>query len=134
MLGFTKSLKGRFAVYFALSIIITLLVSGFISVGLVQRYLRQQTISDLEYQARSLAGQIETQGIPQRLAIDDMEKMYETRVFIAPYMEQAINRLPRRGPMSDQAESNKRLLPLLDWERLGKGETPVSYTHLRAHE
>lgn len=130
MLGFTKSLKGRFAVYFALSIVITLLVSGFISVGLVQRYLSQKTISDLKYQAESLADRIETQGIPQRLAIADMEKMYETRVFIAPYMEQAINRLPRRGPTSDQAESNNKLLPVLDWDQIQRGETQVAETDL----
>ncbi|MBI5870237.1 MAG: HAMP domain-containing histidine kinase [Actinobacteria bacterium] len=130
MLGFTKSLKGRFAAYFALSIVITLLVSGIFSVGLVQRYLRQKTVSDLKYQVESLATQIETTGLPQRQALADLEKMYQTRVFIAPYMEQALEQLPRRGPMGDQAEANSKLLPLLDWDKLGRGETQVSETDL----
>lgn len=130
MLGFTKSLKGRFAAYFALSIVITLLISGVFSVGLVQRYLRQKTVSDLKYQVESLAGQIESTGLPQRQAIADLETMYQTRVFIAPYMEQALQQLPRRGPMSDQAESNSKLMPLLDWDKLGRGETQVAETDL----
>lgn len=130
MLGFTKSLKGRFAAYFAISIVITLLISGIFSVGLVQRYLRQKTVSDLKYQVESLAGQIESSGLPQRQAVADLETMYQTRVFIAPYTEQALQQLPRRGPMSDQAESNSRLLPLLDWDKLGRGETQVAETDL----
>lgn len=130
MPGFTKSLKGRFAAYFALSIVITLLVSGFISVGLVQRYLYQKTVSDLKFQAESLAGQIETRGLPQRQGLADLEKMYETRVFIAPYREQALDSLPRRGPMGEQAESNSKLMPLLDWDQIQSGKTQVTETSL----
>jgi signal transduction histidine kinase len=130
VLGFTKSLRGRFAAYFALSIVISLLISGFLAGTLVQRYLKQKTISDLKSQVEALSNQIETEGLPQRRYINDLEKMYQTRVIIAPYGEQALGQLPQPGPRGDLAEPNARLLPILDWDLMKAGGTQVKETDL----
>lgn len=125
MLKFTKSLKGRLAVYFALAIVASLLISGFLSVALVQRYLRQKTVSDLKFQAETLSRQVETEGLPQRRYIADLERMYGTKALIIPnpQFEQAITRLPRGG-RGDEAETSHQL-QLLNWDQLKKGETQV---------
>lgn len=125
MMNFNKSLKGRLAAYFALSIVISLLISGFISVGLVQRYLRQKTIGDLKAQTEALANQIEKEGLPQNRYINDLEKMYQTKVMFFPYGEQTLGRLPQPGPRGDIAQPN-RSLPEPDWDKLKKGETQVT--------
>ena len=130
MKGFTKSLRGRLAAYFALSIVISLLISGFLAGTLVQRYLRQRTISDLKFQVEALSSQIETEGLPQRRYVTDLERMYQTRAFIIPYNEQSLGLLPQRGPAGDQAEPNTRLLPILDWDLLKSGGTQVQQTDL----
>ena len=129
-MNFNKSLKGRLAAYFALSIIISLLISGFISVGLVQRYLRQKTIGDLKSQSEALAKQIENEGLPQNRYINDLEKMYQTRAMFVPYREQALGRLPQPGgPRGDAVEPSKPL-PVLDWDLLKSGETQVTEADL----
>lgn len=130
MFGFTKSLRGRLAAYFALSIVISLLISGFLAGALVQRYLRQKTVADLKFQAEALSKQIETEGLPQRRYIADLEKMYQTRAFIMPYREQALGRLSGRGSRGDEAEPYTRPFPVLDWDYLKDGGTQVAETNL----
>lgn len=130
MLGFTKSLKGRFAAYFALSIIISLLISGFLAGGLLQRYLKQKTITDLQSQVEAFAKQVETEGLPNRRYITDMEKMYQTRILIIPYGDQTLGRLPQPGPKGDQADPNSRLIPIVDWDQLRDGGTQVKQTDI----
>lgn len=130
-LGLTKSLKGRLAAYFAVAITISLLTSGFISVGLVQRYLRQKTVTDLQSQAQSLSRQIETEGLPVRRYIADLEKMYGTRALIIPYREQALGQLPRRTPRGEEAEPTTRVLPFVDWDLIRGGGTQVAETELQ---
>ncbi|MHB8923442.1 MAG: hypothetical protein ACYC51_08625, partial [Thermoleophilia bacterium] len=122
MPGLTNSLKGRFAVYFALGITFSLLVSTLISVGLVQRYLKQQTINDLKSQAQSLSSQIESEGLPTRRYIMDLEKVNETRAIIMPYGGgQALSQLPRRGQQPDQVEPSTRPLQFVDWGLIQTG-------------
>ncbi|MFA6000981.1 MAG: ATP-binding protein [Thermoleophilia bacterium] len=128
-MNFNKSLKGRLAAYFALSIVISLLISGFISVGLVQRYLRQKTIADLKSQSEALAKQIEKEGLPQNRYINDLEKMYQTRAMFVPYREQALGRLPQAGPRGDAVEPSMPLSQL-DWELLKSGDTQVTEADL----
>jgi len=134
MPGFTKSLRGRFAAYFAISIIISLLVSGLLAGTLVQRYLREKTISDLQSQAQALAGQIESEGLPQGRYLVDLERMYQTRVIIAPYGDQTLRQLPQAGLRSDVAEPNSRSLPMLDWDLLASGGIQVLQTDLPGFE
>ena len=82
MMPFTKSLKGRLAVYFAVSIFISLLLSGLLSVGLVQRYLRQKTVADLATQAQTIAGRIESEGLPLRRFTQDLEQVQIGRAHV----------------------------------------------------
>ncbi|MHB8159513.1 MAG: sensor histidine kinase [Thermoleophilia bacterium] len=130
MFGFTKSLRGRFAAYFAISIFISLLISGLLAGTLVQRYLKQKTISDLKFQVEALSQQIETVGLPQRRYIADLEKMYQTRAIILPYKEQALSKLPRPGARADEVVPDSRSLPVLDWNLLKEGGTQVAETDL----
>lgn len=131
MFGLTNSLKGRFAVYFALGITFSLLVSTLISVGLVHRYLKQKTINDLKDQAQALSSQIESDGLPTRRYITDLEKVNETRAIILPYGgDQALSRLPRRGQQPDQVEPSTRPLQFVDWELLKSGGVQVTQTQL----
>ena len=129
MLGFTKSLRGRLAAYFALSIVISLLISGFLAGTLVQRYLRQKTISDLQFQVEALANQIESEGLPQRRQLTDLERMYQTRAFIIPYNDQSLSQLPPASPV-DQSDINTRLAPTLNWDLLKNDGTQVQQTDL----
>ncbi|MEK7817567.1 MAG: HAMP domain-containing protein, partial [Actinomycetota bacterium] len=130
---FTRSLRGRLAAYFAISIVITLLISGFLALGLVQRYLQKKTVSDLESQVRALARQIETEGLPARRFIDDLEKMYGTNAVIVPYREQALRQLPRSGNRpQDDIEPGGRQFNFLDWELLKSGGTQTTETELPA--
>ncbi len=126
-MNFTKSLKGRLAIYFALAIVFTLLVSGLLSAGLVQRYLQHRNISDLQSQAETLAGQIESEGLPQRRYNADLERMYGVRAIIVPYQAQALAQLPGAGG-SDQVQPNNRVL--LNWNMLIKGQTTVQQIRL----
>lgn len=131
MLKFTRSLKGRLAAYFVISIIISLLISGFLAVGLVQRYLRQKTVADLEFQAEALARQIEKEGPPQRRYINDLERMYGTNTFIVPYREQALGLLPRpQGRQQDEVAPNGRQIQALDWETLKQDRTQTAETEI----
>lgn len=130
MFGFTKSLRGRFAAYFAISIFISLLISGLLAGTLMQRYLKQKTISDLKFQVEALSQQIETDGLPQRRYIADLEKMYQTRAIIVSYKEQALSELPRPGTRADEVVPNSRPLPILDWNLLKEGGTQVAETDL----
>ncbi|MHB1391444.1 MAG: sensor histidine kinase [Thermoleophilia bacterium] len=131
MSGLTNSLKGRFAVYFALGITFSLLVSTLISVGLVQRYLKQKTINDLKGQAQSLSSQIESDGLPTRRYINDLEKVNETRAIILPYgAGQVLSRLPGPGGQSDQVQPSTRPLQFVDWELIKTGGVQVTETKL----
>lgn len=126
---FAKSLRGRLAIYFAVGIVVSLLISAFISAGLVQRYLRQKTIADLRAQAESLARQIEEQGMPVGRYISDLEQMYQTQAIIVPYREDSLANLPRqtgRGAIKPAPIS----LPFLDWDLLATGETQIKETRL----
>lgn len=130
---FTRSLRGRLAAYFAISIVITLLISGFLALGLVQRYLQKKTVSDLESQVRAMARQIEQEGLPARRFIDDLEKMYGTNAVIVPYREQALRQLPRSGNRpQDDIEPGGRQFNFLDWELLKGGGTQTTETELPA--
>lgn len=129
LFGFTKSLRGRFAAYFILAIAISLVLSALISAGLVQRYLRQKTISDLRGQAESLSTQIENEGLPLGRYVSDLEKVNETRVLIIPYREQALSRLPR-GPRGDEIAPTVGPFPFIDWELLRTGGTQVAQTEI----
>ncbi len=127
MLNLTKSLKGRLAIYFSLAIVFSLLISGFLSAGLVQHYLRQRNISDLESQAETLAGQIQSEGLPQQRYNVDLERMYGIRAIIVPYQDQAISKLPGAG--SGNHVPLDRLTPL-KWDSLIKGQTTVQQVRL----
>lgn len=122
-LPFTRSLKGRLAAYFAVAIIVSLLISGLLSVSLVQHYLRDRTISDLEAQSRSIAGQIESQGLPQESLTRDLERLQDVSVLIVPYNEQAFSGLPMAGRRGPRAELAGGHLAFIDWELLETGET-----------
>ncbi len=127
-LNFTKSLKGHLAIYFALAIVFTLLISGLLSAGLVQRYLQHRNISDLQSQAVALAGQIESEGLPQKRYNTDLERMYGVRAIIVPYQSQALDMLPGAGG-SDQVQPINHVT-LLNWDRLIRGETTVQQVRL----
>ncbi len=129
--SFTRSLKGRLAIYFALSISASLLISGFVAVALVQRYLHQRTVSDLKFQAETLSQQIENEGLPQKRYIADLERTYATRALIIPYQDQAIQNLPQpSGAPSDLAQLSRRPLSFIDWDLLKRGGTQVRQTRL----
>lgn len=124
-----RSLKGRLALYFALAIAASIIISGLLTVGLVQRYLKQKIISDLEFQAEALARQVEVEGLPQRRYINDLERVFGIRTTIVLQREQARELLPRPG--ADAAEPGSRQeLQFLDWEQLARGETQVKETSL----
>lgn len=129
MSGLTRSLRGRLAFYFALSITISIIISGFLAVGLVQRYLKQKTITDLEYQAQSLARQIEIEGLPQLRYVNDLERVFGIRATIVMEGEQALPQPQRRN--SDSVEpASRQQLAFLDWQQLALGETQVQETRL----
>jgi len=140
MTGFTKSLRGRLAVYFTISIVISLLISGLLAGALVQRYLKQRTISDLAFQSETLAKQIETDGLPQHRYIGDLERMYQTRAIIVAYDEQALNQLPQSGGDVETpgggiggpgaGARGQAQGVTVDWDQLGRGETQVIETDL----
>ncbi|GBE57723.1 sensor histidine kinase YycG [bacterium BMS3Abin01] len=130
MMPFTKSLKGRLAVYFAVSIFISLLLSGLLSVGLVQRYLRQKTVADLATQAQTIAGRIESEGLPLRRFTQDLEQVQGVKVIIVPYQDEELSGLPHRGYRGELAELSNRPLPFIDWELLGRGETQTSQVQI----
>ncbi|MCL5883211.1 MAG: ATP-binding protein [Actinobacteria bacterium] len=135
MKGLTKSLRGRLAAYFALSIVISLLISGVLAGALVQRYLRQRTLSDLRFQSEALASQIESEGLPQRRYITDLERMYQTRALIIPYgSDQSLGRLPQSAPGTDQAAPSSPITPSLDWDLLKNGGTQVQETDITGLE
>lgn len=125
MLAFTKSLKGKLAVYFAVSIVISLLISGLISVGLVQRYLRNSTVSDLEVQAQSIAAQIEDEGeLPNQAYQRDLERVQGVRMLLVDtsgVVSQAPVGPGRGGPL----EPALFHINFLDWQALADGETLV---------
>ena len=127
MFNYTKSLKGRLAIYFALAITASLLLSGFLTFGLMQRYLHMRLVSDLKSQVESLSHQIETEGLPQKRYIADLERMYGTRALIVPHNDQAINQLPG-GPGS---AGLSRQLPQLNWSAIANGQTQVEQVQLK---
>ena len=130
MLSLTKSLKGKLALYFAVSIVVSLLLSGLISVGLVQRYLRNATISDLESQAESIAGQIEQEGeLPNKAYQRDLERVQGISILIVPSDVGAIGLQlgPGRG---NPIEPARIRLSFLDWNALSAGETLVEQATL----
>jgi signal transduction histidine kinase len=133
-LDFTKSLKGRLAIYFAIGIVISLLISAVASAGLVQRYIRMRTVSDLKGQVEALSRQIETDGLPSRRYFSDLETMYQTRALIVPYLDQPLQELPRfqRGPEDVQPEVVQHRF--IDWDLLASGETQVAETQLAEGE
>lgn len=128
-----KSLKGKLAIYFAFAIIFSLLLSGFLSVGLVQHYLRQRMISDLQSQVESIASQVETEGLPLRRYVQDLEQVQGVRVSVVPRQEGAALNLPvvpgqGLGPAARLEASGE--LPFIDWEQIGRGETQTLETDL----
>lgn len=128
-----RSLKGRLAFYFALAITISIIISGLLAVSLVQRYLKQKTISDLEFQAEALARQVEAEGLPQRRYVNDLERVFGIRTTIVLQQDQALEQLPRPG--ADTATPGSRQqLQFLDWQLLGRGETQVKETSLPGME
>ena len=127
MFSFSKSLKGRLAIYFVVAIMFSLLISAFLSAGLVQHYLKNRTISDLQSQAETLAGQVESEGLPQRRYSVDLERMYGIRAIIVPYQVQAINKLPG-GANGDLAQLNHHVP--INWGQLIGGKTTVQQVKL----
>jgi signal transduction histidine kinase len=127
---FFKSLKGKLAVYFALSIVLSLLLSGLLSVGLVQRYLRQRTISDLEAQAQTISGRIESEGLPQQRYLSDLERVQGVRVDIVPRQVDSVPPLLQRGSRGEVARLFRSQLSFLDWQALEQGQTQISETML----
>ncbi len=128
MFNYTKSLKGRLAIYFALAITASLLLSGFLTFGLMQRYLRMRLVSDLKSQAESLSHQIETEGLPQKRYIVDLERMYGTRALIVPHNDQAINQLPGEP---GSAGLSQQLSQLMNWNAISNGQTQVERVQLK---
>jgi len=128
-LNFTKSLRGRLALYFTVGIVASLLISALVSVGLVQRYLQQKTVADLRGQAQALADQIEEEGLPVGRYISDMEKMYQTRAIIVPHGTEALNSLPQRS-RGQEIQPAPLALPFIDWDLLQSGDTQVVETRL----
>lgn len=126
----TKSLRGRLALYFGLGITISLLISTVVSVGLVQRYLRQKTVADLQGQARVLADLIQEEGLPVGRYIRDLEKMYQTRAIIVPYANRTLKYLPQDIPQGQEVQPAPLELSFIDWDLLMRGETQVTETKL----
>ena len=120
--NFSKSLKGRLAIYFTVAITVSLAISALLSIGLIQRYLKHRTISDLQSQAQTLAGQIESEGLPQRRYNIDLERMYGIRALIVPYKAQALSKLPGGGNGAQTPLSGP--VPI-NWNQLIQGQTTV---------
>jgi signal transduction histidine kinase len=138
MFDFTKSLKGKLAFYFAVSIIISLLISGLISVSLVQRYIRDTTVSDLESQTESIAEQIEEEEeLPDKAYQSNLERVQEVSLFIIPneQLAQMEQTRPKLGPgRGNPVEPESIHLDFLDWDALKGGETIVEESTLPGGE
>ncbi len=130
MTRFTQSLRGKLAVYFAVAIVVSLLVSGLLAVGLVQNYLKQRTAADLEEQARSIAAQIEEEGLPSERFIRELERVQGTIVLLIPYREQVLEGLPRHGPRGPDARFSNRTLEFINWNYLAAGRVQRSEAEL----
>lgn len=123
MFSLTRSLKGKLALYFAFSIIISLLVSGLISVGLVQRYLRNKTVSDLRDQVAAIAVQIEEeQELPNQRYQLDLQRVQEVTLLIVPSGTES-RRPPQSPGRGNPMEPVLMRLAFLDWDALAAGKT-----------
>lgn len=133
MVTFAKSLKGKLAVYFAVSITVSLLISGLVSVGLVQRYLRGATLSDLKTQAESIALQIEEEKeLPNQAYQRDLERVQGVSLLIVSRDPESSRPAgPGRG---NPIELARMRLNFLDWDALAAGDTVVEEAVLPGSE
>lgn len=123
MTGFTKSLRGKLAIYFAIAIVVSLLVSGLLAVGLVQNYLKQRTIADMEDQVRAIASQVEEEGLPSERFIRELQRVQGITVLLVPYGEQQAQESPHPGQRGPDARFSSLNLDFLNWKQLAEGKT-----------